>query len=59
MKAYIAKREYDYEGFIVLGVFSTNTLAEAACEKDKGDRKQRKWLPADGYSTEEFVVDET
>lgn len=34
MELFIARRHYDYEGFEILGIFSTLELAEEACEND-------------------------
>jgi hypothetical protein len=50
MKIYTAERHYDYEGFTILGVFSTAEAAKAACEKDK-DR-------GDDHEVNEYTLDE-
>jgi len=34
MKIYIAKVEYDYEGFTILGFFATQEAAQQACDED-------------------------
>lgn len=48
MKVYIAKRIYDYEGFDIIGVFSTKEKAQEACDKKKG---------GDSRCIEEFEID--
>ena len=34
-KVYIAERCYDYEGFLILGIFLSNKKAQECCDKDK------------------------
>jgi len=34
MKVYTAHREYDYEGFQIIGVFTTMEAAEKCCAED-------------------------
>lgn len=61
MKLYVAERHYDYEGFQILGVYSTKSLAESACDKDvrpAGDYMGGQ-PRGDGHSVEEFTLDVT
>lgn len=54
MKLYTAERHYDYEGFVILGIFSARNVAEAACEDDRwpdGDRR------GDSHEVNEFTLD--
>lgn len=34
MGVYIAERKYDYDGFEIIGVFSTREKAQEACDND-------------------------
>lgn len=53
MKVYTAQREYDYEGFEIIGVFTTRAAAEACCYKDVDHRgKQR----GDRHTVEEHEL---
>lgn len=36
MKVYIAERHYDYEGFTIIGVFTTKKEAKKCCDYDCG-----------------------
>ena len=39
MKVYVAEKGYAYEGFEIIGIYSTRKLAEIAIEKNKGADK--------------------
>ena len=55
MKVYIAERNYDFEGFVIVGAFSTREKAEEACDNDKyEDGSQR----GDYHTVEEFEIDD-
>jgi hypothetical protein len=59
MKVYVAEREYDYEGFTILGVFSTREAAQAVCDADiRPPGSYRAGEPkGDGHAIEEFELD--
>ena len=52
MKVFTAERHYDYEGFALIGIFSTREAAQAAIE---ADQKKRKY--GDGWEVNEFELD--
>lgn len=55
MKVYISQREFDHEGFQIIGVFLNEDKAREACEKDeKSDIGQY----VDSYSVSEYEVHE-
>ncbi len=54
MKVYIAEREYDYEGFTILGVFSTKEKAQAACDNDIREDGRKN---GNSHEIEEFEID--
>ena len=55
MKVYTAERHVDYEGFDLLGIFSTKDKAERAIEKDK---EAEFASYTDGYEINEFTPTE-
>lgn len=57
MKVYVAEREYDHEGFVILGIYTTKEQAERACKNDF--RPDQMKLRGDSYSIEEFEIDAT
>jgi hypothetical protein len=60
VKLYVAERGYDYEGFTIIGIFSTREAAEAACENDRRpptDRYSPGVSRGDSHSVEEFELD--
>jgi len=50
MKVYVAKRNYDYEGFEIIGVYTERDLAEMACKDDS--------QYGDSHDIEELMIDE-
>ena len=48
MKLYVAERIYDYVGFAILGIFSTEEAAQKVCDEDKD---------GNGHNVEEFDLD--
>ena len=50
MRVYIAKRHYDYEGYDILGVYSTQEAAEQRCQADTASN-------SDGHSVNEYEID--
>lgn len=54
MKVYIAEREYDHEGFTILGAFSTMEKAQEACDNDKYKDGGKR---GDSHNIEEFEID--
>ena len=54
MKVYVAERGYDYEGFTILGIFSTREKAQEACDNDKWEDGRKR---GDSYDIEEFEID--
>ena len=61
MKVYLAERNLSYEGFVVLGAFTTREAAQAACDKDlrPADFPFEPSTPwGDSYSIEELDLDE-
>ena len=54
MKIYVAEREYDYEGFTIIGVFSTKEKAQEACDNDKDKDGIKR---GDSHNVEEFEID--
>lgn len=62
MKLYVATRHYEYEGFVILGIFSNRDVAQAICEKDvypEDDpiEELAGKTRGDGHSVEEFTLD--
>lgn len=51
MKAFVAERNYDYEGFTIIGVFSTRDAAQKACDNDRDETGR---LNGDSHEVEEF-----
>jgi hypothetical protein len=43
MKVYVAKRELDYEGFAIIGIYSNYEAAQAACEADREAHPSLEW----------------
>lgn len=56
MKVYTAHREYDYEGFEIIGAFTTKEAAEECCKKDI-DRNGR--VRGDSHDIEEHELQDT
>jgi hypothetical protein len=56
MKVFTAHREYDYEGFQIIGVFTTKEAAEKCCIEDV-DESGRKY--GDSHDVEEHVLYDT
>lgn len=54
MKVFIAQREYDYEGFVVIGVFDSIEEAEKCCEVDKVNNESF----GDSWSVDVFDLNE-
>lgn len=54
VKVYVAEREYDYEGSIILGVFSTREKAQEICDNDKFDDGSQR---GDFHDVKEFEID--
>ncbi len=62
MKLFVAKRNYDYEGFHILGVFSTKEAAQNVIENDFLITKSefypnQRRMRGDSYDIEEIEVD--
>ena len=55
MKVYVAERHIDYEGFTILGVFSTKELAENANASDTWEDGR---LRGNFYEIEEYELKE-
>jgi len=53
MKLYTAQREYDYEGFDILGIFSTREAALECCAKDISPSGR---VMGDRHEVEEFEL---
>lgn len=53
IKVHVAKGCIDYEGFVILGVFSTNEAAQKCCNDHENDTD--KWS-YDDYDTEEYEM---
>ena len=54
MKVYIAERGFDYEGFTIIGVFTTKEKAQEACDNDKFDDGRKR---GNFNDIEEFEID--
>lgn len=52
MILYVAKRGFAYEGFNILGIFTTKKKAESIIEKDKLGN-----FPGDYYEVEKYKLD--
>ena len=50
---YVAKREYDYEGFQIIGLYSTEAAAQKACVEDTNEGGCNR---GDSYGVEGFKV---
>ena len=64
MKVFVARRHYDYEGFTIIGIFTTEEAAQASCDNDfvpvrKGEFPQQKRKQGDSYDVEEHEVQES
>lgn len=55
MKLFTAQREYDYEGFQILGIFSTKEAANKCCSEDVDKKGKEK---GDRHCVEEFLLNE-
>jgi hypothetical protein len=55
VKLYIAQRNYDHEGFTVIGIFSTFEKADTACKNDKWPDDGR--MRGDWHDVGEFELD--
>lgn len=55
MELHIAKRAYDFEGFAILGVFSTLALAQKACDADVNEYDGS--FKGDGHYVETVTLD--
>ena len=56
MKVFVAKREYDYEGFVIIGIFTTKESAEICCKNDFNIN--RTILLGDSHNVEEHELQE-
>jgi len=56
MKVYVAERHVDYEGFTIIGVFTTKELAENANTSDTWENGR---LRGDFHKVAEFELDYT
>jgi hypothetical protein len=54
MKLYVAQRQYDYEGFDILGIFSNKDVAERTCEEAKCNDGI---MQGDKYYVTQFTLD--
>lgn len=64
MKVFVAQRHYDYEGFTIIGIFTTKEAAQACCDNDfspvrKSEFPQQKTKLGDSYDVEEHEVQES
>lgn len=57
MKVYISRREFDHEGFQIIGVFLEKEKAHEACDKDKNSDFGKKYVDSYSVSEHEVVVD--
>ena len=58
MKVYVAERAYNYEGFTILGIFSTREAAQEVCDNDTFSTPNLcNRLRGDSYTIEEHEVD--
>lgn len=55
MKIYVAERNVEYEGFDIIGVFSSREAASLACDNDKFIDGQKR---GDRHSVSEWDLDE-
>lgn len=63
MNVYVAKREYDYEGFIIIGIFTTREAAQACCDNDfipmrESEFPREKIKYGDSHDVEEYELKE-
>lgn len=54
MKVYVAKREYDYEGFTIIGIFTTQQEAQECCDNDWNINRTSK--NGDSHDIEEHEI---
>lgn len=64
MKVYVAERHYDYEGFTIIGIFTTKEAAQACCDNDfipvrESEFPQQKRKRGDSYEVEEHELQES
>jgi len=56
MKLFVCKQEIDYEGFNIMGIYDSKEKAENRIKTIK--KNEDEYFKADGYSTEEFTLNE-
>lgn len=64
MKVFVAQRHYDYEGFAIIGIFTTKEAAQACCDNDflprhKSEFPQEQRKMGDSYDVEEHELQES
>jgi hypothetical protein len=60
MKVFVAQRNYDYEGFAIIGIFTTKEAAQACCDNDFSPRHKKELRKmGDSYDVEEHELQES